>query len=101
MKVLYTTGEAMYLAEGGKSIELPSYRAQQYQATIEQITNNKAWKTTGRGAQFMGVAEMFHNDPFYYAMFILLSRSEQLAQGAHLQPRISAVKRLQRDLKKK
>lgn len=50
---------------------------------------------------FMGVAEMFHNDPFYYAMFILLSRSEQLAQGAHLQPRISAVKRLQRDLKKK
>ena len=58
MKVLYTTGEAMYLAEGGKSIELPSYRAQQYQATIEQITNNKAWKTTGRGAQFMGVAEM-------------------------------------------
>lgn len=58
MKILYTTGDALWLAENGTSHELPSYRAQQYQATIERIAENKAWKTTGRGAQFMGVAEM-------------------------------------------
>ena len=57
MKVLYTTGDAMYLAQGGKTFELPSYRAQQYLATVERIAEGKAWKTTGRGAQFMGVAQ--------------------------------------------
>ncbi|MBR2913264.1 MAG: hypothetical protein IKK51_02770 [Oscillospiraceae bacterium] len=56
MKVLYTTGKSMYLAENGKEIELPSYRAMQYRQTIEEIQQNKLWKTTGRGAQFMGVA---------------------------------------------
>ena len=57
MKILYTTGDALWLADGGRPVELPSYRAQQYQATLEQISAGKAWKTTGRGAQFMGVAE--------------------------------------------
>ncbi len=55
MKLLYTNGKSMYLAESGKEIELPSYRAIQYRQTIEQIQQNKLWKTTGRGAQFMGV----------------------------------------------
>ena len=58
MKVLYTTGDALWLAENGKVTELPSYRAQQYLNTIERIETGKAWKTTGRGAQFMGVADM-------------------------------------------
>ncbi len=60
MKLLYTSGEAMYLAENGKEIELPSYRVLKYQETIEQIQQNKAWKTSGRGAQFMGVAQPQH-----------------------------------------
>lgn len=57
MKLLYTDANAIYLAENGKSIELPSYRVQQYQQTIDQIQQSKAWKTSGKGAQFMGVAE--------------------------------------------
>lgn len=57
MKILYTTGDALWIAEHHKTCELPSYRAQQYLATIEQIAASKAWKTTGRGAQFMGVAQ--------------------------------------------
>ncbi len=57
MKLLYTDGKSLYLAENGKSIELPSYRVQQYQQTIDQIQQNKAWKTSGKGAHFMGVAE--------------------------------------------
>lgn len=57
MKVLYLTSDGIHLAENGKSIHLPSYRALQYQHTIDEIQQNKAWKTTGRGAQFMGTAE--------------------------------------------
>ena len=57
MKVLYTTGHALWLAGDGRPVELPSYRAQQYQATIDQIQTSKAWKTTGRGAQFMGMEQ--------------------------------------------
>ncbi len=57
MKLLYTDAKAVYLTENGKSIELPSYRVQQYQQTIDEIQQNKAWKTSGRGAQFMGMAE--------------------------------------------
>lgn len=57
MKLLYTNGKSMYLAENGKEIELPSYRALQYKQTIEQIQQNKIWKTTGRGAKFMGMDE--------------------------------------------
>ncbi len=57
MKVLYTNGTALYLMENGREIELPSYRAMQYQQTIAQIQQSKAWKTTGRGAKFMGIDE--------------------------------------------
>ncbi len=57
MKVLYLDSDGIALAENGKSIPLPSYRVQQYKATIAQIQQDKAWKTTGRGAQFMGTYE--------------------------------------------
>ncbi len=57
MQLLYLTPEGIHLAKDKKSIHLPSYRVQQYQNTINEIQQNKAWKTTGRGAQFMGTAE--------------------------------------------
>ncbi len=67
MKLLYTTGKAMYLAENGRAMELPSYRVMQYQNTIEQIRQSKEWKSTGRGAQFMGIsaAEERVGDPVF------------------------------------
>lgn len=62
MKILYTTGDALWLAENGKTMELPSYRAIKYKETVQQIQENKVWKTTGKGAQFMGVAEESRTD---------------------------------------
>ena len=35
---------------------------------------------------FMGTVEMFHNDPLYYPLFMLLFRSEQLQGGRVSQP---------------
>lgn len=47
----------------------------------------------------MGVVEIFHNDPVYYALFVFLSRADCLAEGVKQQPRISLIKRIKRDLK--
>lgn len=49
---------------------------------------------------FMGVSEMFHNEPLYYALIVLLSRADCLAKGGKSLPRISLKKRLMRDLKR-
>lgn len=57
MKILYTTGDALWIAENGAAAPVPCRRVQQYQDTIRSIHDNKLWKTTGRGAQFMGTAE--------------------------------------------
>ncbi len=48
----------------------------------------------------MGVVEIFHNDPIYYALFVLLSRADCLQEGKKL-PRISVIKRIRRDLRQK
>lgn len=50
---------------------------------------------------FMGVAEIFHNDPIYYALFIFLSRADCLTKDVKQLPRISIIKRIKRDLTKK
>ena len=57
MKVLFTDGKALYLAEDGTADELPCYRLARYQETVREIRENKAWKSTGQGARFMGVAQ--------------------------------------------
>ncbi len=49
----------------------------------------------------MGISEIFHNDPIYYALFIFLSRADCLTEGVRQLPRISVMKRIGRDLKKK
>ena len=57
MKILYTTGDKLWLAENGNARELPCMRLQQYKDTIQSIHDSKLWKTTGTGAQFTGAAE--------------------------------------------
>lgn len=49
----------------------------------------------------MGISEIFHNDPIYYALFIFLSRADCLTEDVKQLPRISMVKRIKRDLKRK
>ena len=48
----------------------------------------------------MGIAEIFHNDPIYYALFIFLSRSDCLVKDVKQLPRISVFTRIKRDLNK-
>lgn len=63
MKILYTTGDALWIAENGTAVPLPCRRVQQYQDTIRSIHEGKLWKTTGRGAHFMGTDEPEEMEP--------------------------------------
>ncbi|MBQ9299569.1 MAG: O-antigen ligase family protein [Clostridia bacterium] len=49
---------------------------------------------------FMGTVDIFHNEPVYYALFMLLARSDSLAESGKRLPRISAAERLKRDIRK-
>ena len=46
---------------------------------------------------FMGTVDIFHNDPIYYPMFMLLARADRLDEGAKKLPRISLLQRINRD----
>ena len=49
---------------------------------------------------FMGTVDIFHNEPVYYPMFMLLARADCLAEGGKKLPRISALERARRDIGK-
>ena len=49
---------------------------------------------------FMGTVEIYHTDPLYYPLFILLGRADCLAGEEDALPRISFFARVRRDLKK-
>ncbi|MBR3630895.1 MAG: PD40 domain-containing protein [Oscillospiraceae bacterium] len=57
MRILYTTGDKLWLAGNGKVCELPCMRLQQYRDTLQSIHDSKLWKTTGTGAKFTGAAQ--------------------------------------------
>lgn len=50
---------------------------------------------------FMGTVDIFHTDPLYYPLFILLGRADCLAGEDDALPRISFFARVRRDLKKR
>ncbi|MBQ7520717.1 MAG: O-antigen ligase family protein [Clostridia bacterium] len=50
---------------------------------------------------FMGTVDIFHTDPLYYALFILLGRADCLAGEDDALPRISFFARVRRDVKKR
>ena len=49
---------------------------------------------------FMGTVEMFHNEPVFYPLFMLLFRADRLAEGGKPLPRITLIERARRDVKK-
>lgn len=49
----------------------------------------------------MGISEIFHNDPIYYALIVFLSRSDCLDAEVKQLPRISLLRRIKRDIKKR
>ena len=50
---------------------------------------------------FMGTVDIFHNEPIYYPLFMLLARADRLAEGGKALPRISLWERARRDVRGK
>ena len=50
---------------------------------------------------FMGTVDNFHNEPIFYPLFMLCFRAGDLAEGGKKLPRISAVERIKRDIRKR
>ena len=50
---------------------------------------------------FMGVADIYQNDPIYYPLFFLVYRCDCLSQGDTPLPRISLAERVRRDRKER
>ena len=48
---------------------------------------------------FMGTVDIFHNEPIYYPLFMLLARADRLAEGGKALPRISLWERARRDVR--
>jgi len=101
----HTHNQLLELMLHGGFVALGLYFAALYFVSREAIAHRRsaAVKTAALlliAFAFMGVSEMFHNEPLYYALFVLLSRADALALDAKPLPRISLKKRLARDLKK-
>ena len=52
MKIVYISGNSMFLCSDGKISELPCERAEKYTDTVNEINKNKEWKHSGAGAMF-------------------------------------------------
>ena len=61
MKIAYLSNGAMYICNNGKVSQLPCERADKYADTVNEINKNKAWKHSGRGAEFMGAVEHYED----------------------------------------
>ncbi|SHM82318.1 hypothetical protein [Ruminococcus flavefaciens] len=61
MKIVYLSEGSMYVCSDGKVSQLPCERADKYADTVNEINKNKAWKHSGRGAEFMGAVEHYED----------------------------------------
>ena len=61
MKIAYLSKGAMYVCNDGKVSQLPCERADKYADIVNEINKNKAWKHSGRGAEFMGTVEHYED----------------------------------------
>ncbi|MBQ4552971.1 MAG: O-antigen ligase family protein [Clostridia bacterium] len=100
----HTHNQLLELMLHGGAIAVGMYLAAIYFATKEALLYRrslavKAVTLLVCTLAIMGVAEIFHNDPIYYALFIFLSRADCLTEGVKQQPRISLIKRIKRDLR--
>lgn len=102
----HTHNQLLELLLHGGMVAVALYLAAVYFASAEAVKYRRSRQTKLIALllcafSLMGVAEIFHNDPIYYALFVLLSRADCLSQEDKMLPRISVIKRIRRDLKKK
>ena len=101
----HTHNQILELLMHGGVLTLLPYLGMVWIATRETLRfrRNAAVKTAAillMTFLFMGTVDIFHNEPIYYPLFMLLARADCLAEGGKRLPRISVMERLRRDVKK-
>lgn len=62
MKIYCISEGELYLVENGKSKRIPCSRIDNYLETLQKMRQRDEWKTTGKGAKFMGIQPKEYGD---------------------------------------
>lgn len=101
----HTHNQILELWLHGGLLALLPYGGMVYLATRETLRHRRsaAVKTAAillMTFLFMGTVDMFHNEPVFYPMFMLLAHAGTLAEDGRKLPRISLAERIRRDIKR-
>ena len=85
--LLYLSNQELYLLQNQKSQTIDCHAVSQYKKNIQEIKQRKQWKTTGTGAQFMGLTSQ--DDPnelaYVFPVDAVLTDNQQMIYAARLQ----------------
>jgi hypothetical protein len=62
--LLYLSNQELYLIQNQKTQTIDCQAVTQYKKNLQEIKQRKQWKTTGTGAQFMGMTN--RDDPMSF-----------------------------------
>ncbi|ENX40706.1 hypothetical protein [Acinetobacter courvalinii] len=85
--VLYLSDQFLHQLQGQKSHTIDCHAVSQYKKNLQEIRQRKQWKTSGTGAQFMGVANYSEQEELahVYPVDAVLIDEQHLIYAAQLQ----------------
>lgn len=85
--LLYLSNQALYQLQNQQSQSIDCHAVSQYKKNLQEIKQRKQWKTTGTGAQFMGLRN--YDDPdelaHIFPVDAVLTNEQQIIYAARLQ----------------
>jgi len=85
--VLYLSDQVLHHLHGQKTQTIDCHAVSQYKKNLQEIKQRKQWKTSGTGAQFMGVANYNEQDELghVYPVDAVLMDDQHVIYAAQLQ----------------
>lgn len=85
--LLYLSNQALHQLQGQKTQSIDCQAVSQYKKNLQEIKQRKQWKTTGTGAQFMGMSQYDDADEFanIFPVDAVLTDDQQMIYAARLQ----------------
>ncbi|UUM27903.1 hypothetical protein NQU59_01755 [Acinetobacter colistiniresistens] len=85
--VLYLSDQVLHHLHGQKAQTIDCHAVSQYKKNLQEIKQRKQWKTSGTGAQFMGVANYNEQDELghVYPVDAVLMDDQHVIYAAQLQ----------------
>ncbi|ENW06426.1 hypothetical protein [Acinetobacter beijerinckii] len=85
--LLYLSNQELYLIQNQKTHTIDCQAVTQYKKNLQEIKQRKQWKTTGTGAQFMGMTNRDDPNEFSYIFPVdaVLTNDQRMIYAARLQ----------------